>query len=360
MEDPKTFIGVLASHDSLEKNQQLAQIFRDALKPKNEHRKETLKKYRFVFTGGTYERLFGERLVSGAKEDDRDTYKLNDETKKFLHEECGVVRLPSTDKGGVTILSSLITRRRATLLWPFLSPLTTHLLFPKNIALLRLADLYRVKKLMNTGSVNEWLDGEANRDSNLNLREISDLNFPFPSSPVGSFVVATAREDPKVEGLFTFEPKETEEMLDFVRVKREKTLDATLNRAVLALISHDAMKDRMLDFAIDHEQELMKFGKIITTGTTGSLIGDALPDLGDAGKIHRYHSGPKGGDVEIATQILFGACDVVIFFVDPLHPHPHTEDIRVVFAACMIQNQVRMLSNEVQARDWMDRLIRGT
>ncbi len=349
----KTFIGVLASHDSLEKNQQIKQIFRDAFK--HERRKETLKRFRFIFTGGTYARLFEDRLVSGAEGEDPDTYKFDEDTKQFIHEECGVVRLPPNEKGGVTILASLVTRRRVTILWTFFSPLTAHLLFPENLALLRLADLCRVKKLMNTGSVNEWLEGEAKRDSNLNLRKVSDLNLQFP----GSTIEAAALAAPRVKGLYTFEPKKVEE-LNFIRAKENGTLADDLQRAVLALISHDAMKDGMLHFAMDHEQELEKFGKIITTGTTGSLIEEALPDLKAANKLHRYHSGPKGGDVEIATQILFGACNVVIFFVDPLHPHPHTEDIRVVFGACMVQNQVRMLSNEVQARNWMDRLIRGT
>ncbi|MBE0635660.1 methylglyoxal synthase, partial [Candidatus Bipolaricaulota bacterium] len=70
--------------------------------------------------------------------------------------------------------------------------------------------------------------------------------------------------------------------------------------------------------------------------------------------IYRYHSGPKGGDVEIATEVLFGNCQVVVFFVDPLRPHPHTDDIRVVFAACMLQDEVRMFSNERQAREWFE------
>jgi methylglyoxal synthase len=314
-----------------------------------------LKEFRFVFTGGTYNRLFEGELVTGTKQKDAHTYKLPDQVKKFLYKECGVVRLPPNKEGGVTILANLVTRRLVSLLWLFFSPLTAHLLFPENLALLRLADLYRVKKLMNTGSVNEWLEGEAERDTYLNRRELNSLDFEFP----GTTIKAVAVPDPKVRrGLHIFgPPKEEEKGIDVIRAKENGTLDEDLKSAVLALISHDAMKDRMLDFAMDHEQELKKFGQIITTGTTGSLIREALPDL--EGIIHRYHSGPKGGDVEIATQVLFKACDVVIFFVDPLHPHPHTEDIRVIFGACMVHNQVRMLSNEVQARDWMDRLIRG-
>ena len=126
----------------------------------------------------------------------------------------------------------------------------------------------------------------------------------------------------------------------------------------IALIAHDDMKSRMVEFAIDFEPELSLFARILTTGTTGRQVTDAVPKLEKEKKIYRYHSGPKGGDIEIATEILLGRCHVVVFFVDPLHPHPHIEDIRVVFGACMIRDQVRMLTNEMQAREWMGRVVR--
>jgi methylglyoxal synthase len=120
------------------------------------------------------------------------------------------------------------------------------------------------------------------------------------------------------------------------------------------MIAHDEMKDRMIQFAIDYEQELArKFDLIVTTGTTGARIKEAAPLLKEL--VSPRKSGPKGGDIEIATEIILGLIETVIFFVDPLHAHPHSDDIRVVFGACMM-NPVRMLSNERQARDWMERL----
>ena len=83
---------------------------------------------------------------------------------------------------------------------------------------------------------------------------------------------------------------------------------------------------------------------------------DATSMLKD--RIVPLNSGPLGGDIEIAVEVLFDQCDVIIFFVDPLHPHPHTDDIRVVFAAAMRTPTVRVLANEMQAREWMDRVVR--
>ncbi len=117
------------------------------------------------------------------------------------------------------------------------------------------------------------------------------------------------------------------------------------------------MKDKILEFAIYYETELKKFDKIITTNTTGKIIADSIQGL--ANIIERFHSGPKGGDIEIAAQILNDNCHIVVFFIDPLNLHPHIDDIRNVFAACMINDDVLMLSNEIHAREWFESELKG-
>jgi hypothetical protein len=52
----KTLIGVLASHDSSGKNLALSQIFTQAYG--SIPLRDLLRQFRFVFTGGTYRRLF--------------------------------------------------------------------------------------------------------------------------------------------------------------------------------------------------------------------------------------------------------------------------------------------------------------
>ena len=338
----KTLIGVLASHDSPEKNAALAAIFKDAFEDRKY--KEILTNFRFVFTGGTYKRLIMGAPADGQEESEVN-HKLSDDVIEILHNQCGIICLPSMKEGGVTVLSNLIIQRKINILWAFFSPLTSHLLYPQNLALLRIADLYHIKKLMNSGSVNEWIQYEADRDIRLNPQD-TPIIMNFHGSVINADI-------PSVEKI---KLPEFKECILYKEAVFPDLKDAP-DRVVLALISHDAMKDRMLDFVLDYEHELERFRSILTTGTTGKIIQEAVPSL--SSKIKRLHSGPKGGDIEIATEILLGGCHVVVFFVDPLHPHAHTEDIRVVFAACMIQDKVRMLSNEACARDWMDRMIRG-
>jgi hypothetical protein len=62
--------------------------------------------------------------------------------------------------------------------------------------------------------------------------------------------------------------------------------------------------------------------------------------------------------IQIATNILRGRCDAVIFSVDTMHAHTYPDDIRVVFAACMARPWVRMITNALQAREWIDRVVR--
>jgi methylglyoxal synthase len=129
----------------------------------------------------------------------------------------------------------------------------------------------------------------------------------------------------------------------------------------IALIAHDDMKQRMVGFAIQYEDELCRFNRVLTTGRTGEEVESACRRLRDGGTIRRYLPGPKGGDIEIATEILFDRCHVVVFFVDPLHPHAHIDDIMVVFSACMAEiqgNDVRLLTNELHAREWMEEAVR--
>jgi len=329
LDERKTLIGVLASHDSAEKNNALVRLLDDL----HEEDSELLGKFHFVFTGGTYDRiLLGERGP-----DVEEIKPVKEATREFLKNNSTV--LPSRKNGGVTVLSFAVVQRCCSILWSFLSPITAHWLNPENLALMRLSDQWHVKRLMNTGSVKEWFEKEAESDKSRNLHKLP-LKLKFPSTE--DSVLSTPHSDsPNRIALPTVINDST------------KVEDMTI-----ALIAHDQMKTRMVDFALDYEKELVRFNRILTTGTTGREIGDAANKLFKSNKIYRYHSGPKGGDIEIATEILFGRCHVVVFFIDPLNPHPHIEDIRVVFGACMIQDEVRMLTNEMQAREWIERVVR--
>jgi methylglyoxal synthase len=349
--DKKTLIGVLASHDDVQKNNDLARLF-DKL-----HNKANFRKFHFVFTSGTYQRI----ILGKDTEPRRRGLKPIKKGKTIGYLKSNSTVLPDRRNGGVTLLANLVVQRQCSIIWPFLSPITGHWLNPENLALMRLCDIWNVKRLMNSGSVETWFRDEAKRDADRNPQEIP-LRLHFGGGElkkdlwkgVRSVDAQWSNQWNEASDYFLFQPD-----TDIPKPKVKGRLPKfwhEFQHQTIALIAHDEMKRQMVDFAIEYGRELSKFGRILATGTTGRDVEEATREL--KGKIIRCRSGPKGGDIEIATEILYGRCDVVIFFIDPLRPHPHMEDIRVVFAACMIENGVRMLSNEVQAREWMDEVVR--
>jgi methylglyoxal synthase len=329
--DEKPLIGVLASHDDPDKNKLLVALLEELYGLY----RSTFRKFHFVFTGGTFDRIVDTREFRRTR------------VGRYLL-DWNATCLPDREHGGVPILANLVVQRQCRILWPFLSPITAHWLNPENLALMRLCDIWKDKRLMNCGSVESWFHYEAQMDSRRNLQTIpismrSGLS-PDPDPQLD--VLSLAERDPN--GFYRIEPPKP--------IPRESSLWHALDQQTIALIAHDEMKGRMVDFAVEYEDELARFKRILTTGTTGQQVLNATRSLKDI--VKRCRSGPKGGDIEIANEVLFSRCHVVVFFVDPLNPHPHIEDIRVVFAACMIENNVRMLTNEVQAREWMDRVAR--
>jgi methylglyoxal synthase len=109
----------------------------------------------------------------------------------------------------------------------------------------------------------------------------------------------------------------------------------------------------MRNFVLFFERTLQQFNRVITTGTTGAQILELVPSLNS--QLLRYESGPHGGDIRIAFEILAGTCHDVVFFLDPLHAHAHLADIRVLTLAC---NQVgaNLVTNHTAARDWITML----
>lgn len=89
----------------------------------------------------------------------------------------------------------------------------------------------------------------------------------------------------------------------------------------IALIAHDNMKNDLVEFTKKHVDFFKKY-PLVATGTTGKRIAEAT-GLG----IHRYQSGPIGGDQQIGADIAMNEMEAVFFFRDPLTAQPHEPDI---------------------------------
>ncbi|NLM34236.1 MAG: methylglyoxal synthase [Clostridiales bacterium] len=89
----------------------------------------------------------------------------------------------------------------------------------------------------------------------------------------------------------------------------------------IALIAHDKKKDDMIEF-VKRYQEVFKEHELYATGTTGRLISEIV-----GLKVHRFLSGPLGGDQQIGAKVAEGEMDMIIFLRDPLTAQPHEPDV---------------------------------
>ena len=112
----------------------------------------------------------------------------------------------------------------------------------------------------------------------------------------------------------------------------------------IGLIAHDTQKPVMLDFARRHHALLSRFGRRLATGTTGGLLNGTVPARLQAeaaalqpllppavpGWTTAFQSGPRGGDAQIAEEVLEGRCRRLIFFEDPHVAREHEADIQLL------------------------------
>lgn len=103
-------------------------------------------------------------------------------------------------------------------------------------------------------------------------------------------------------------------------------------RKRLAFIAHDNRKADLLDWARDNRSALAAH-ELVATGTTGRLLSAELRLA-----VSRYRSGPLGGDQQIGAGIVEGRIDLLVFFWDPLEPHPHDVDVKALLRTAMVYN----------------------
>ncbi len=186
-----------------------------------------------------------------------------------------------------------------------------------------------------------------------------------------------------------------------------------INQRTLALIAHDKKKLEMVQFVKEHVNLISQHHRILTTGTTGWLLkllfannlqqASFIDELKSANKLERLvyiceealkdlnilparwldanleslraslkvptneqlaamimplPSGPEGGDVLIADEVLKNECHTIIFFHDPLTAHPHNSDIRLLEHTCQLPGVfAECVSDRQSAERWVKGLI---
>ncbi|MBT2582061.1 methylglyoxal synthase [Planococcus sp. ISL-109] len=120
----------------------------------------------------------------------------------------------------------------------------------------------------------------------------------------------------------------------------------------IALIAHDRKKDDLIQFATAYKPILSKH-TLYATGTTGQRV---IDETGLS--VHRFQSGPHGGDQQIGAMVAQNDMDMIIFFRDPLTAQPHEPDVTALIRLCDVY-QIPLATNMGTAEVLLKGLEKG-
>ncbi len=109
----------------------------------------------------------------------------------------------------------------------------------------------------------------------------------------------------------------------------------------IALVAHDNRKRDLIEW-VEWNWRLLVRHQLICTGTTGRLVDAAIRGRSAAEglsfEVTRLKSGPLGGDQQLGAMIAEGRVGFVIFFWDPMEPHPHDVDVKALLRIAVVYN----------------------
>ena len=115
-----------------------------------------------------------------------------------------------------------------------------------------------------------------------------------------------------------------------------------MDSKTIALVAHDNRKKDLVEWVEWNYKDLVEH-RLICTGTTGTMVENALKNkIGKEAKlkfeIKKLKSGPLGGDQQLGALISEDKIDIIIFFWDPMEPHPHDVDVKALLRISVLYN----------------------
>jgi methylglyoxal synthase len=112
----------------------------------------------------------------------------------------------------------------------------------------------------------------------------------------------------------------------------------------IALVAHDNRKSDLSEWVKWNAEALVPH-RLVCTGTTGLVVENTLrerfrdsPDEESRIQIVKLKSGPLGGDQQLGALVTENKIDALIFFWDPMEPHPHDVDVKALLRIAVVYN----------------------
>jgi len=112
----------------------------------------------------------------------------------------------------------------------------------------------------------------------------------------------------------------------------------------IGLVAHDNRKRDLIEW-VNWNFTILVRHRLVCTGTTGKLVEEALQarltatqNAAPMPEITKLKSGPLGGDQQLGAMIAEGRVDVIVFFWDPMEPHPHDVDVKALLRIAVVYN----------------------
>jgi methylglyoxal synthase len=106
-----------------------------------------------------------------------------------------------------------------------------------------------------------------------------------------------------------------------------KRIEIDPPRKRIALVAHDNKKNDLLEWVRFNREPLIQHD-LYATGTTGGLLEQEM-----GVEINKLQS-----DQQIGARIAEGEIDFLVFFWDPLAPHPHDPDVKALLRIAVVWN----------------------
>ncbi len=120
----------------------------------------------------------------------------------------------------------------------------------------------------------------------------------------------------------------------------------------IALLAHNKKKELMVEFCIAYCGILGKHNLVATYGT-GTVVSDAT-----GLSVHKFLSGPQGGEQQIGARIAYNEIDLVLIFRDPLTMGSNESDFMSLLRLCDIHS-IPIATNIATAEVLIQGLERG-